>query len=248
MKQLKMPKRMPKQLPFIISAGLVVIVGGYIWWSVVAWSKYEQTYTVKQNEVQQTLDTVWNMPADTNEQKQAKLASLSAAVTEIDRINLDTCNQNVLISWQRIIQQNGEHEKACKEGIQSIKERSVSIKPSVEFLQQAETLAKSMSQAPSLAEVTESDFDGQLNAWRNVQNSIKNMSASDRFEVVKQSAQSSVEGIIKAWEEVAAAHKAKDKTRYTKAVQALAAAYDGLEDVSRIHTEQLSILVSEIKK
>lgn len=248
MKRLRMPKRVSKKLIlFGIPAGLIVVVAVYVWWSISSWSAYEQKYTEKQHDIQRSLESVWNMPADTVEQKQAKLARLASTNTEISNVGLDNCNQTLLLGWQRIIQANGDREKACRESVQSMQELSASLKPVIEFLQQGEAMAKIMAQAPSGAETTEADFNGQLNSWRATLDSVKGMGGSGEFETVKQATQGSIEGVVKAWEGVIAAHEAKDKARYTKAVQALAGAYDRLGDITKAHDERLNALIVEFK-
>ncbi len=248
MKHLKISKRPSKILLVGISICIfTLVVGGYIWWSIASWGSYEQKYTEKQQSILHNLESVWNMPADTIEQKQAKLAQLTNASTEISKVDSQACSQMVLIGWQRIIQANNEREKTCKETIQSIQELGVSLRPAVEFLQQDEVMAKIMGQAPSKTEVAETDFNDQLGAWRATLDVTKSMPAGNEFGPVKQAAQASIENMVKAWEEIIASHEAKDKARYSKAVQALAAAYDKLEDITKVHTEQFSILVAKFK-
>ena len=248
MKRLKMPKRTSKMLLFYVLIGIFALsIGGYVWWSVASWSAYEQKYTEKQHSIQHNLESVWNMPADTVEQKQAKLAQLASASTEIAKVDPETCNQTLFIEWQRVIQANSERARACKDMVQSVQNFSASLRPAVEFLQQGEAMAKIMAHAPSKTEVAEADFSGQLSAWRTTLDAVNNISTGNEFGAVKQAARGSTEGVIKAWEEIIAAHEAKDKARYTKAVQALAAAYDRLEAITKIHTEQLNVLVATFK-
>lgn len=249
MKKLKLPKKIIKKWLLITLCGLLALAtAGYVWWSIASWGGYEKRYSQKQQDIQQKFDSVWSLPADTVEQKQVKLASLAGASAEIDKLAPDFCKPSTLVAWQRYIHANATRERECMVIIKDAENFSAMVRPAVVFLQQAQGISKALAAAPSQAEAPEGDFDAQLGAWRSVLSSVKGATASGKFEIVKQSTESSVDAIIRAWEEVIAAHAAKDKARYTKAVQGLAAAYDGLGEVSKVHTEQLNLLLDEIKK
>lgn len=236
---------------FILGVGLVIIVGGgvaYAWWSKNSWTAYEKKYTSIRQDIDTKLTGVFSLQSDTTQQRDDKRASLGKLSADIEGIRGDFCRPNALIGWQNAFNEYKTQEESCKAAVNATKAFSDQLKQVVEYLQQEQALARQLASAPTQAEVAEGDFEGQLTTWRSVNDGIKNASASVYFDPVKRQAVSVTGEIVKNWEEVIAAHRAKDKARYTKAVQALAAAYDGVSGVSSTNTTHLTEVTMKLKK
>lgn len=226
---------------------LLTTLGIYAWWSKTSWDSYEARFTTLQQNAKKQLETTFSLQSDTQQERQAKLDGLAKLNDDISSLD-ELCSQNNLIAWQRVIKTYAEQEEACKSAQASLKSFQGSLKITVEYLQSEHALAKSLMSAPVQAETSEGDWEGQLSGWRSAADSIKNVTSSGKFDSVKQVAVEVSNGIIKAWEEVLAAHHAKDKTRYVKATQDLAAAYDKLETITTSDTNQLKIIASDLEE
>lgn len=226
---------------------VLTTLGAYAWWSKTSWDTYENRFTTLQQNAEKQFEATFSLQSDTQQERQAKLDGLAKLNDEISSLD-ELCSQNNLIAWQRVIKTYAEQEEACKSAQTSLKSFQGSLKITIEYLQSEHALAKSLTSAPAQAETTEGDWEGQLSGWRSTADSIKNVTSSGKFDSVKQAAVEVSSGIIKAWEEVLATHHAKDKTRYVKATQDLAAAYDRLETITTSDTDQLKVIASDLEE
>lgn len=232
----------------VVGVVLLASVGGYIWWSKASWDSYEKHYSSVKGDLSSKLEAVFSLQSDTHQEKQEKLARLKALEENFANLDGSLCAPNALIAWQKLIKGYANRESSCKSVQASVNTFRDSLKQAVNYLENEATLAKLIAVAPGQAEVGEVDFDGQLTTWRSVHESIKSTSASGKFENVKGAAVTASEDLVRAWEEVAAGHKAKDKVKYVKATQDLALAYDKLETITTINTEQLTLVANEVKQ
>lgn len=257
MKKLKL-RRFGLHLPLFVrtrwfiavAIGIAVLagLGAYGWWSKTSWDTYEKQYVAMNQEVDRKLEAAFSLQSDTPGERQEKLARLVGLQGELERVDDAFCRPAPLVGWQRAIKAYAEREAACKETQAALISFRSSLNTGIEYLQGEQLLAKQLATAPTQAEVTETEFEGQLAAWRSVAERVKSASASGRLEIVKQVAVDATGGIVTAWEEVMAGHAAKDKARYTKATQALAAAYDALGKIAAADTEQLIQVAADLKE
>ena len=255
MKKLKKAYAIPPEFIrsrwFIIGALVLLAlgsIGAYIWWSQNSWSDYEKKYRSARQNIDAKLTQAFSLQSDTSDERQQKVTQLAGLSEEIEGINDSFCRQNVFIDWQGAFGEYKAHEESCKVVVASIGAFNDQLRSAVEYLKQEQALARQLGAAPAQAEVAEGDFEGQLAAWRSVYEGFKNASASDDFDSIKQAALSGAEGIVKNGEEVIAAHQAKDKARYLKATQALAAAYDNLQAVVSTNTTRLAEVATRVKE
>lgn len=225
-----------------------IAFAAYGWWSNAAWNSYESRYVGMQQRINTQLTATFSLQSDTADEKQVKLAELSKLQTELGASN-SLCSQNKLIDWQqRVIKEYAKRDERCREGQSLIASFEVRLRAVVEYLQNEHALAAMLAVGPLQAEVSESEFEGQLQAWRSIAESIKNTRNADSFETVKQSAMDTTGNVVKAWEEVVVAHQAKDKARYTRANQELAASYDRLENITATSAKELVRTVDNLKE
>lgn len=216
-----LPSRLLRTRWFVILVTVLLVLaslGVYAWWSKTSWGAYENRFTKLQQNAKKQLEATFSLQSDTQQERQAKLGGLAKLSDDVSSLG-ELCSQNTLIAWQRVIKTYAEQEEACKAAQTSLTSFQGSLKITIEYLQNEHALAKYLALAPTQAETSETDWEGQLSAWRSVADSIKNTTSSGRFDSVKQVATEVSSGIIKGWEEVLAAHQAKDKARYIKATQ-----------------------------
>ena len=236
---------------FIVGVGIVVFLGGagtYVWWSQGAWGAYEKKYLGVRQDIDTKLTQAFSLQSDTSDERRQKTEKLASLSADIEKIDDSFCHQNVLISWQGAFGEYKTYEESCKATTAAVRAFNGQLRPAVEYLQQEQALAKLLAASPTQAEVAESDFEGQLTSWRSVYEGIRNANASGGFDPVKQAAVGATEGVIKNWEEVIAAHQAKDKARYLKATQALAAAYDNLQAIASTGTVQVTEVAVKLQE
>lgn len=255
MKKIKKPQialpRFMRSRWFIIGLVAAVVlggIGGYLWWSQSSWNAYEKKYTSLRQDIDTKLTTVFTMQSDTGQQRQEKTASLAKISADIEVTGDSFCHQNALIGWQRVFNEYKTYEGSCRDTLALARAFNDQLKVTVEYLQQEQALARQMAAAPSQTEVAEGDFEAQLGAWRSVYEGIRNTNVSGDLDPVKQATLGVTGEIMGNWGEIIAAHQAKDKARYTKAIQALAAAYDKLGTVSSTNREQLKGVAARLKE
>jgi hypothetical protein len=254
---MKVAKRSTVHLPhfmrsrwFIIGAfaSIIALAAAYGWWSNITWNSYENQYVSLQKRIDAQLTATFSLQSDTSDEKQVKLAELSKLQAELGSNN-SLCSQNKLIDWQqRVIKEYAKRDERCREVQSLVASFEVQLRAVVEYLQNEHTLADILAAGPSQAEVNESEFEGQLQAWHSIAESIKNTRSAGSFGTVKQSAMDTMGNVVKAWEEVITAHQAKDKVRYTKATQELAASYDRLGNIAAASTIELTKIAANLKE
>ena len=236
---------------FIVGVGIAIFLGSagvYIWWSQSSWDAYEKKYIGIRQEIDTKLTRTFSLQSDTSDERQQKINQLASLAADIEKIDDSFCRQNVLIGWQVAYGEHRTQEDSCKALLGGVRVFNDQLKPTVEYLQQEQFLAKQLSTTPTQAEVSEGDYEGQLVAWREMHEKVKNSSADANFEPVKQVAVDTIGGIVESWGEVIAAHQAKDKPRYLKATQALAAAYDSLQTISSTSSTRLAEVAARLKQ
>lgn len=255
MKKIKQPQlalpRFIRSRWFVVGVlvlAILGVIGAYIWWSQSSWAAYERKYIGLRRDIDSKLTAVFSLQSDTSQQRQEKTANLAKFISDIDAMGDSFCHQNALVGWQRAFSQYKTQEESCKGVVVATKALNDQLKIAVTYLQQEQALAKQLAATPSQTEVAEGEFEQQLTTWRGVYDGIKNANASSEFEPVKQAALGTIGGIVKSWEEIIAAHQAKDKARYIKAIQTLAAAYDGLQTISSISTPHLTEVAKRTKE
>lgn len=254
MKRLKKAYLVPRFMHsrwFIAGVAVVLFLGGagvYIWWSQSAWGTYEKKYLSVRQDVDAKLTQAFSLQSDTPSERQRKIDQLASLTADIDETGDSFCRQNVLIGWQGAFGEYKAYKESCETTMATIRIFNDQLKSTINYLQQEQTFAKQLGAVPAQAEVAEGDFEGQLTAWRSVYEGLKSAGTSADFAPVKQAAIGATEGIVRNWEEVIAAHRAKDKARYVKATQTLAAAYDSWQTVASTGTTGVAEVAMKLKE
>ena len=232
-------------------AGIVAIfmsAGLYIWWSTASWDNYERQYHSVSESVDSRLEAVFSLQSDTGEEKQVKLAMLSTLRDDLTTKFDLLCLPQALVAWQKVFKAYAEREQACSKTKVALGTFRDALGEAVAYLQDERALAKHLSAAPVQGEVSETEFETQLTAWRRVFDAVKDANSGGRSEAVKQVAVGVTAGVVKSWEEVIASHQAKNKERYIKATQDLAASFDKLNEITTKDVEQMSFIADRLKE
>lgn len=255
---MKVAKRSTLHLPrfmhsrwFIIGgcvSAVVVALATYGWWSTTIWNSYENQYVSVQKRIDTQLVAAFSLQSDTRDEKRVKLSELSKLQADLETNN-SLCSQNKLVDWQqRVISEYAKRNEKCKEVQSLVASFEGQLQGVVEYLQNEHALAAIFASGPQQTEVSEGEFEEQLQAWRALAESVKGTSSVESFSAVKQSAMDTTGDVVKAWEEVIAAHQAKDKARYIKATQELAASYDKVENIAAVSTVELTKMATSLKE
>jgi hypothetical protein len=225
---------------------LLLFASIYIWWSVSSWSGYENRYATFRQTEKKELQAALDMKTDTKDQRAAKLSALATSVKKLPSDD-SLCGISSLIGWQRILAgELKKREEACYKVQSNLIALRGSLDKVVEYLESEHALAKLLAVVPAGGEVSEAEWPKQAEAWTAVAKNIEGLQVSGEFDTVKTTTKSAVSAIVAAWNEVLAAHQAKDKARYLKATAALYTAFDGLETIPRSDTDKLRSLLQPV--
>lgn len=152
------------------------------------------------------------------------------------------------MQWQsKIIASLEQARKACQATYGDIQAFRSQLSIITVHTDDDQKLADILRQAPQAAELNEDGLVQQISAWNSVIDSLNKMSPSATFKPVHQEAVKKTTGIKAGWEEVVAAHQAKDKAKYTAAVAALGDSYDELDALTTIGESSIATLAADLQ-
>lgn len=237
----------------LIITGTVLVVlgatGGYVLWSKAAWGSYEARYVDWKGSFGAKLNDTLALRSDTDQERSDKLQSLKQVSSDLNVVQGGLCKPESLVAWQQqFVATTKEDVAACEALATKASSFKVALDKAVEYIENENSVAQKLRNLPiSDKAIEEKDWEGQVAAWRTANQELKDMSASEAFGPTRQKALESTEAVIKAWDEVIAASKEKNKQRYTKAGEALTTAHDTLDGVLEVNTQQIKPLTEALE-
>jgi len=232
----------------IIIATILLVVGGYALWSKYTWDEYEVEYGKWHTTTQDQLNTALMLPAVTEKERLTKLGALKKASDGITSARTSLCNANILVSWQRIAPAFRDREEKCQRTVDTSVAFSQKMQAVITYLEQEQVLTGLISAIPvGKSELAEADWQAQAAAWHETASKVKTLPSNTDFAPTKQIAAETIVKVDVAWQEVVAAHGAKDKARYTKAQTQLADSYGSLDAIAVTGAKQLKILLDPLQ-
>ncbi len=226
---------------------LAALVGLYAWWSISSWNSYQTRYTALRTVTEQQLGKAIDMKIETTEQRKEKLTALKNVAETLPTPSGDICQVGFATAWQGFIEDLKKKKEECNKGQAVLITLRSSLDKVVVHLESDRTLATLLSAAPVGGEIPEADWTKQRDAWSGVAVTVRELQSDNDFAPVKQVAIDRMGGMVAAWEEVLAAHQAKDKARYIKAASTLAQAFDNLAAISQASTGELQKRVKDLE-
>lgn len=233
----------------IVSAGLVVILviaGVYIWWSLVAWSGVESRSMALRQSVSTHVGAALRLPVTSNDEKNKKLLALEAVNQEIAS-HQTVCDVSQFVVWQHAFEVFKKQEDACRAGLVRLNTLRTSLAAVIKYTRDEQTVARLIVAASSgAAESDEAAWQQTAVSWRGLAEKLKALQVSAPFKPVLTRIITEVEHVDASWQEVVAAHTAKDRARFEKAKDELSKAYGSLKDITQLSTDALMPLQKQL--
>lgn len=233
-----------------VVSGVVLIGGGYIFWSINTWNTYKTSYEGWQNELRIEADKAMNLSSATPSERTKKKNAFKDVSAKINSVRGSLCNVSAGAAWQRFVGELRQREESCARVVDRASVFGDKTKQVIAYLEHEQALAATISAAISASadKVTETTWSSQVSIWQNAGNVITKMSVSETsFKVVKTAALDKIKAIESAWQAVIAAHEAKDKAKYVEAQTALATAYAGLSELVNVGAQQFSAVADSLQ-
>lgn len=240
-----------KHKKLIIVSSIVVVfvgvVGGYCWWSLAGWNAVEsQTRTAKQD-MHHYLTGAVALPMSTADERAKKLTALETTSQRIESYK-NICNVPVLVEWQRAIDTFKKQQDACRDTLAEFDRFKTSLKDITDYLYDDKTVAALVVTAStSSVDLDEASWPETAAKWHTLAEKIKPLKVSGRFEPVLKRITTEAEYMDASWQEVVAAHTAKDRARYEKAKDELSKSYGTFKDAVELSRSSIEPLLQDFQ-
>ncbi|MEO5950460.1 MAG: hypothetical protein ABIQ04_03340 [Candidatus Saccharimonadales bacterium] len=227
-----------KKISIALGGALFVclIAGSYIWWSFSAWAQFEDRYvSLRQNTATKFSDTL-KLPVGTADQKIKKIAAFDELGKDI------TGQQNIcedvpgLIKWQHTVSAIKRYEDDCKSLLVKLGVLKTNITEMTGYIKDEQAVATLIQTAStgSLAELDETTMQDTAAKWHTFSEKMKVLKVTTEFEPVLIDLRTKSDHLDACWQEVIAAHTAKDRARFEKARDELSRAYGSFKDSRQV--------------
>lgn len=221
----------------LLSAGL------YVFWSINTWNNYQTRFTGLQNDAQSKIKGALGMKVESHDERVKKMDALQESRDMLPTSTDPLCQVNPAVDWQNFVGNLKEQKEKCGE----VRAKLVNLRDALDkvivYLENDHALSQALSGLPVGGEVAEGDWVVQRDGYKAVLKQVSDLQVSGDFSSAKQAVVDKLTATVAAWEEVLAAHGAKDKARYTKATKTLAENYDGILSVGKVSSDRLQELV-----
>jgi len=231
----------------LIGIGCMILVAlvAYGLWSMITWSNYVSSYEDWKNNAQKAVDQAVALPSTTAQERSRKVDALKKLAQQVgDR----ACDVHVLVKWQDTFGNLKQKEADCQREAALSRDFISRVESFTAYLTNEQQLAGILSDAAGTEQkLADAVWGTRLEAWQKAVRQVEGMSASGSFQKVKQEALQTGKGITSAWQDVLAAHKEKDKIKYTQAQSQLSQAYAQLEVLKTMDSDQLSQEINNLQ-
>ncbi len=214
-------------------------MGAFVFWSKYTWDTYQTNYEGWRASTLDQARTSLALPVTNDQERQAKFVALKKTSDSIAAAKKSLCTVNSLVGWQRFMEVQHNREQNCQTIVGNFATFGEKLKEAVQYLESEQILARVLAEAPVKTELTEAEWTDVASGWRAVVGKVDAIVADGNFTPTKQAARDATSKVDAAWQEVLAAHTAKDKSRYIQAQAQLVQAYSTLGTITDVDTVQL---------
>lgn len=233
---------------FIGIAGGLIVFCSYFLYSLYEWGQYESRYKDWRASIKSQTDQAFALSSSDPKARAAKLAALKKISDRLATTRSTACQVNRLIEWQHILKSLEDRQDQCNQVAHSLDNFKKSLDQINSYLTEENALGSIFAALPPAKDqLAEDEWQAYGTAWHSAAENATKLSTQGAFMQTRQVAVSTLQGIDAAWQEVLAAHAAKDKARYTKAEAALIQAYSSLESIKSTSEVQLDALVKSLQ-
>jgi hypothetical protein len=240
-----------RKLIIMTTIGLVVLViAGYAFWSMNTWSAYKTSYENWRKDLRTGINMAVALPVSSTSERSKKMTAFKSISKKIVEAQGSLCRPQPLIAWQHAIDTLRQSEEDCNRIIAGAEAFGKKMQATTTYLEKEQALAAALANARTTSgdTATEATWESQITTWQDAGKKIAKISSRETsFDKVKVSATDKVKSIESAWQELIAAHKAKDKTKYLEAQAKLATTYEALASLSTESAEQLTALANSLQ-
>ncbi len=231
----------------IIAIATFILMGAFVFWSKYTWDTYQTNYETWRASTLNQARTSLALPVTNDQERQAKFVALKKTSDTITSAKKSLCAVNILVGWQRFMDMQRNREQSCQEIVGNFATFGEKLKVATGYLESEQTLAKILAEAPAKTELGEADWTAVSAGWHAIVGKVDALAVDGNFTPTKQAARDATGKIDAAWQEVLAAHAAKDKGRYVQAQSQLVQAYSTLGTITDVDTVQLKGLLDPLQ-
>lgn len=238
-------KKRTRLVIVLVAAIALVSLGLYGFYSVQSWREYEGNYLAWQSAAKKEVDASFALPIDTPEEYEQKLQSLKDINIKLEGEQGAICSGRPLTGWQSGFGAAKDLRDHCQDVAKEVNELTGTLTEVLGYLQGEYTLRQLLGSATGSYQSEES-WTGAVASWQKTRADVEKMSSNASFASTKEITVIAVKGVESAWNELLAAHVAKDKPRFIKAKAGLSSAYDGLGAISVKNDQQMAALSKKV--
>lgn len=241
--------RCHKKLAIITSTCVVVFIGVavYGWLSVTSWSFVESQSVVARQEITASLKQAVALPVSSSDERAKKVTAFQGIEEQIDSYQ-NMCQISPLVQRQSAISSLRAKQDICQSTLKQLDTTRVSLSAVTDFLHDEQAVALLVATAGSLpGELNEGSWQDVAVKWHVLAEKLSALKVSAHFEPVHKRLITESAHMNASWQEVLAAHAAKDRARYEKAIDELSKSYGSFKDVTQLTTDTIMPLMREFQ-
>jgi flagellar biosynthesis chaperone FliJ len=238
-----------KRLVIIIGSALllVVLIVGYGVWSSVTWSNYDKTYENWSVAAKKDLATSIQAKVSNDQQRLKKISQIRETVQGLDQSARTICQTNSLVNWQSFLGDLKKKQEECRKHQEKVTVFVEKMRPILTYLDDEQKVTKVLAGVPKNTEqLDEKTWEAQVAPLQNVLKAADGISVSSEALPLKEATQATLKENIAAWQELIAAHQAKDRSRYENAQVRLVKSYSSYGGLATISADQIGKLVKAL--
>lgn len=228
----------------VIGFAALILIGGYVWMSYLAWQSNDRTVSSSKNEVSTLVDAILYDGNISNDSRHAKIAQLSTKkVTNL-------CKVSALYSWQRSV--IGSLEATLKD-CDVNKGRIETVVSQTNSLQRYGSDEKKITQQlgklkPAKDTLAPTDIQKMLDTVSQVQNQIKSASlASQEGKELRKLSDEILTETISSWTTLKGASEKQDRNAYEAEIVKLSGIYGRFIEVSTLASNTYQKLIASLQ-
>lgn len=228
-----------------VLAGVLILIGGYVFWSVQTWNSYEASYVAWRQDIGHDIESVLSLPDATSDERSKKMLELNAITSSIN--NQTVCDVSGAVKWQQAIGGLQSKMRACDEAVSLVTDYGAKLSRVVTYLEAEQKIADIIRSTASNKKQTEAIWDAQVAGWSKAVADIGSVEASGDFTATKEAAVQYAKKMESTWKSLVAAHKAKNRANYLKAYADIVSAHETLATLASDSQTRLKAIIKDLQ-
>lgn len=227
----------------------VLLIGGYIVWSQHTWAQVTPASIQWHQGVRDDLNKIIALPTTNVKEQDVVATKLTMLSSRIDMEQQTVCVVIPVMQWQqKIISAFNDIRMTCEKKVASTVAFQKQLVRVIAYNKDDQALTKIIASVPQAGELADDTWEKQVIAWGDAIKATEKLVITNDFKPTQQLALKQMNAVKVAWQEVIAAHQAKDKQKYLAVQTVLASAIDGFDDVAVTSQQTFAKLSSGLEK